>query len=409
MLNNIKDLSRISKKLLIEEPFYGTFLISMNKVFSTRCNKIGLYVNGLDIGVMINPIYWSNLGESQKMWALQHEILHVAFSHILSYPKFPRRNLYLLCCDIFVNENISNKYKPAEEIVTRELVNNYFGINISKLPSALAYYEYLIEVLNEEDMSLFMQTFGDRLNHDTWYHNYHNSDDKGRYDDYLEEGDKVDDDIILKSIEAQIEYMLRVTYSSTSTKGVGSLPGALVDIIEGLFEHIPPVIDWKAFLRRFVSNSNETFSSLTRRKESKRFPDAPGIKTKEKLQIAVAIDTSGSIKTKELVEFFGQIIHIQKTGCSVDIIECDATIHRTYPLKQMPDTKIFGGGGTDFQPVIDYVNENVRKYTCLIYFTDGYAPVPTRCKVPTMWLVSHGGNVNKKLQGSVIEMQPIND
>lgn len=61
---------------------------------------------------------------------------------------------------------------------------------------------------------------------------------------------------------------------------------------------------------------------------------------------------------------------------------------------------------TSFDPVVDYFNENQRKFSCLIYFTDGEAPNPHnppqgRC----LWVLSSMSKMNKKLPGQVIKLE----
>ncbi len=63
---------------------------------------------------------------------------------------------------------------------------------------------------------------------------------------------------------------------------------------------------------------------------------------------------------------------------------------------------MIGRGGTDFQPVIDYIDKH-KDYDGLIIFTDGFAPVPVapnknrRTKI--LWLFNNENNyLNMKLQ-----------
>jgi predicted metal-dependent peptidase len=116
------------------------------------------------------------------------------------------------------------------------------------------------------------------------------------------------------------------------------------------------------------------------------------LKIKKKHNILVAIDTSGSVSDSELLEFFSEIYHIWKTGCTVEIIECDARIHRSYMYNGKFDGKITGRGGTQFSPVIEYYNLHSAKYTVLIYFTDGYGEEPILKPFKrAMWVITSSG------------------
>lgn len=59
---------------------------------------------------------------------------------------------------------------------------------------------------------------------------------------------------------------------------------------------------------------------------------------------------------------------------------------------------------TNFQPVIDYYNENQHKYSCLIYLTDGEASTPQDAKGNILWVLSSESKMNNELPGSVIQL-----
>ena len=155
--------------------------------------------------------------------------------------------------------------------------------------------------------------------------------------------------------------------------------------MDKLFKIKPSIFNWKAYFRRLLGFAIDVFVKKTHRKVSKRFEGAAGIKLKHKHDILVAIDTSGSVSTKELKDFISEIYHIWKAGAGVDVIECDARIHRIYPFKGTFDGTFTGRGGTDFKPVIDYYNQCRKQYSTLVFFTDGYAPVSyTHLTLPTI-------------------------
>lgn len=116
----------------------------------------------------------------------------------------------------------------------------------------------------------------------------------------------------------------------------------------------------------------------------------------------VAIDTSGSVNDKELCDFFSEINHICKSNVDVDICECDAKIERVYKYTGKWDGTISGRGGTYFDPPIEYFNEH-RDYTTLVYFTDGFAPLPSiRIRNnQIIWVITSNGD-HKQWPGKVI-------
>ena len=88
----------------------------------------------------------------------------------------------------------------------------------------------------------------------------------------------------------------------------------------------------------------------------------------------------------------------RKTGVSVTVCECDAYVDKekgVYEFKglsSITDRVVTGGGGTSFDPPIEYLNNRANDFCALIYLTDGYAPTPTvKPSKHTMWVLSADG------------------
>jgi predicted metal-dependent peptidase len=99
-----------------------------------------------------------------------------------------------------------------------------------------------------------------------------------------------------------------------------------------------------------------------------------------------------------------ELYHINKTGTDITVVQCDAAISDISPFNIKKDIQIKGRRGTDFQPVIDYYNENVHKYTCLIYFTDGECSAPTPARGRMLWVLSSQSQLNPDLIGPQIKL-----
>jgi predicted metal-dependent peptidase len=221
-------------------------------------------------------------------------------------------------------------------------------------------------------------------------------------------GDPNMDEATRKLIGKQLEHQVKEIAEHLDKKGSnfrGALPGKLVEWIDSLFEIPKPVTDWKSYFKRFVSSSDKVVTKKSRNKYNKRFPGNPALKIKHKKNILVAIDTSGSVSSDNLVEFLGQLLHIHKTGHEVTVMECDAKITNIFKYKGDKEIAITGRGGTDFQPAIDYFNKNIQTYNTLVFFTDGYAPAPTPPKRPMLWVMTSDGETKtSKFPGKVVYM-----
>ena len=148
-------------------------------------------------------------------------------------------------------------------------------------------------------------------------------------------------------------------------------------------------------LKLFSESSKKTFIKTTLKRPSKRYGTTPGIKIKRKQKLLIAVDTSGSIAVNELALFFGEINHIWRQSSEIMIVECDAAIQKKYDYKGTLPATIKGGGGTCFDPPINYGNTTYHP-DAIIYFTDGYADEPKiKSRCPILWMITSDGITSK--------------
>ena len=205
-----------------------------------------------------------------------------------------------------------------------------------------------------------------------------------------------------KLMEKQLEHMLKEV--AQQVKGRGTVPGEMQGLLDKINSKEPPKFDWRGYLRRFAGGSQKVYTKKLRRKYNKRFEEMAGLKIKPRKHILVAIDTSGSVSDDELREFFHEIDHINKTGADITVLQCDTKINSVKKYSAGDTVEIFGRGGTEFDPVIEYYNEHVRNYSCMVYLTDGecYCNVKPRGKM--LWVISSRSQINEDLPGPKIKL-----
>lgn len=366
------DVIKCIKQLMIESPFYGLFLMNLNKEYSEKIPTAAVILDGINTKMLFNKSYWNTLSDPEQLAVLTHETLHICYQHLLHAKDFSDQKIFNIACDMEVNCYIDNLPK---DVVTVESINAEFGLSLKPRMGFRWYYDELIKIKkdNPEKFDNFMDQLICPDDHSTW-----------------KEFSELDP-AATKIIKNQIEHHVKNTAKSVK-KSRGTIPAGLVTIVEELLNPKPPIFNWKAFFRRFIGNSYQTYTKKTRRKESKRFPGNAGIKVKTKHHILVGIDTSGSVSNEELLEFFNEINHMYKAGTEITICECDAAIHRVYPYKGKFDGKITGRGGTSFDPMIDFYNDNRNKYSVMVIFSDGYAPVDHLKPVgELLWVITSNG------------------
>jgi predicted metal-dependent peptidase len=383
---NIQDgVSRTTKTLILDEPFYGLFLIGINKQYSDRIPTAGVSKHGIGMQLTINPDFFINLSEPHRVGLIKHELLHIAFGHLLLRDLYSDPKLFNIAADLEINQYIDINLLPEGGL----LLTSFPELNLPIKAGTKVYYE-LLEQAKEDGTSPSLDSLMDEMDgqseycHSTWK----------EFDD-LPESDK-------KLIQKQIEHQLKEAAEQTQKKQ-GYIPGELSELIKNLFHIEPAKFDWKSYLRRFVGNSSIVYTKKLRRKYNKRYAENPGLKIKFKNHILVGIDTSGSVNTEELKEFFNELCHMSKTGHKISVAQCDSSLRTVEEFNPKKDWSIHGRGGTSFQPVIDHYNQK-GSYTALVYLTDGEAYAPSDCPKNTLWVLSSISTMNNELPGKIIKL-----
>ena len=394
-MDKAQSLSKTAKDLMLKEPYYGFFLIMLNKLWSRRLPTAGVSKNGINYQLMINDEFWEGLSENHRLGLLKHELLHIAFGHLTTVFKFSDRKMANIAMDMEINQYIDIDYLPEGGI----MIDNYAELNLDRKAGARYYYDKLKEAKDEKDQN---GTSG-CPNFDDLCDQMDSGDgdglpDHSTWDEFenLSEAEQ-------KLIEKQLQKVLGDAKEQTVKKR-GSVPGEIEGVIV-IEEIVAPKFDWRGYIRRFTGISTKVFTKKIRRKENRRFSDNPGLKIKMKQHMLLAIDTSGSVSNEELLEFMNEIHHIYKAGVDITIIQCDTSIRSIEAYRGKNDLKVQGRGGTEFDPVLDYYNENSKKYTSLVYFTDGECDANVKPKGNVLWVISERSSMNMDLPGKVIKLE----
>jgi len=94
-----KLLARATKELMLKEPFYGLFLITLNKVWNEKIDTAGVSKNGINMQLAINSTFWENLSPEYRVGILKHELLHIAFHHLSLRDKYKDHTLFNIAAD----------------------------------------------------------------------------------------------------------------------------------------------------------------------------------------------------------------------------------------------------------------------------------------------------------------------
>lgn len=387
---------------MLKEAFYGMFLIMLNKRWSDNVPTAGVSLNGINYQLDINEEFWSSLTESAHRGLLKHELLHIGFFHLTDYSHLTDHSLANIAMDCEINQYIDPLDLPPGPILpscfpelnlpNKQGTQYYYDklLKASQKPGTCPNLDKMIEGLGDGKIMVSIQgQSGDEdvqlPDHSSW----------SEMSDLPEATQKL--------IKKQTEHILKEVADQV-VKSQGTVPGEFAEILKRISHTEPPKFDWKGYLRRFTGGSTKIYTKKTRRKFNKRYEENPGLKIKPRRHILFAIDTSGSVSTNELQECVNELHHIHKTGTEITVIQADTAISNISKFNHRADFKVHGRGGTSFQPVIDYYNDNTHKFTCLIYFTDGEASAPTPARGRMLWVLSSQSPLNPDLVGPQIKL-----
>lgn len=365
------------KSLLIEEPFYGIFIMGLNKRFDQKIETAAVGIDGINPVLLINKDFWYQLSADMQKAILKHECCHLLFQHLSKnwdYLDKQDSKTTNMAMDCEVNSYIPQLQREPWCYPDR------FGLENNK--GTLYYFEQLMSQNSSESPSS-----GNSSGNSPG-----NSPNGTLVDDHSLWGEVTDAQGQL--VQQQIDFLTKNTVEQIR-RGQGTIPGQFKEYIDSLFEIKPRLFDWKSFLRRYLGSILDIELKKTRKRESHRFPGSAGLRHKKKTQILVVVDTSGSISANDLCDFFSEIHHIHKAGAVVDIIEIDTKIQRHYRYNGKWDMSANGRGGTILTEAINYFNANRRDYSSCVIFTDGYCAVDFKIYGDAMWIIATGGAVQK--------------
>lgn len=377
-------IEKAYKRLLIENPFYGLFLLGISKVIDTSTQTACVRKRGINCELVINPEFWETQNDIQQMNLIQHEVYHIVFQHMFMYNSFPNKEVLNLAADCEVNSYLQN-------LDSTWITPSIWKLQLKK--GTKYYYEEIMKQLPPQSKN--GGAGGSGLPQIT--------DDHSHWQEDFQDCSEAEKQLIKNQINSQIKTAVEQT-----KKMKGTIPGEIQVIVDELLKVKPRVFDWKSYFRRMLGSIYDINIKKTRRKESIRFPESAGIKHKKKISILVAVDTSGSVSNKELQDFFSEITYIYKAGARITILECDSKISADYEYNGKWTGKIHGRGGTDFQPVIDYYRKNRREYSALVYFTDGECDLPDDTPRDTIWVITSDGR-HQDYPGKTIYIPKNND
>jgi len=293
-----------------------------------------------------------------------HEVLHCVYDH------FGRRGdrdpqLFNIANDFAVNADLI-KHRVGEKITTVPCLHDpkYDGMSSEEI------YDKLFENAQKININdLLDKMIDEHLDGEGDGDSDGDGDKEGKGRPKLSEAER-------QQIRDEIKEAMLA--AAQTVDGAGNIPAGVMRMIKELTE---PQMNWRELLRMNLESTIKSDFTWMRASRRGWHMDAvmPGMKNDEMIDIAIAIDTSGSIGEKMLKDFLGEIQGIMDSfpAYKIHVFSFDTDTYNPQQydsdnLDSIIDYEPAGGGGTDFTAIYDYLKKEDIQPRRLVVFTDGY-------------------------------------
>lgn len=186
-----------------------------------------------------------------------------------------------------------------------------------------------------------------------------------------------------------IDWQMALAQAANQARSIGKLPSGIDRLVEELLE---PKLDWQDILLRFIDQSARNDYSWTppNRRHLHDGLYLPSMHNQELSEMVIVADTSGSISQSDFdflaVELSTMLeinaVHVNLLYCDVKVVDYCSVTREDLPL----EIKAKGGGGTDFRPAFEWVEDENISPACLIYLSDMECDsFPEEPDYPVLW------------------------
>lgn len=389
-----KKISQARLKLLFQQPFFGTLTMQLPLVDATDsgwCDTAA--VDGRNI--YYNRKFFNDLDIDEMQFVLCHEVLHVALDH------FGRRthrdpSWWNMANDYVINGMlVQDKIgkMPTKKVDVKDEdgnANQRVGLYDEKYVgwTSEAVYDDLEKRKVKKQMTLDVHL---ELGKDA---KPGGGKGKGKGPGIeLSEED-------LKQIRD--EFKNKVLQAAQAA--AGKMPASLQRLVDMLVE---PKISWRDLLQQNIQSCiTDDFTWMRpNRKHMYGGIFLPTLDKDETIDIAIAIDMSGSISDKMASDFLGEVYGImqQYNDFTISILCFDTQVYnfQTFTKDTSDDLLSYeckGGGGTDFSAFWDYWKENNIEPKKAVVFTDGFpfGSWGPEGYADTLWVITEGAKTRVK-------------
>jgi predicted metal-dependent peptidase len=323
-----------------------------------------------------NRNFVAALSDPEIVFLVGHEVLHCVYDHMDADRRGDRNPMLW---------NIANDY-----VINADLIDGRVGEQIKLVEICYDWkyrgqvseeiYDQLFQEMEENGQIQYTQTLDVHLDREE-------GDDPGAGEggDGDEEGDgkgngssSGPEKYTAEEKEKIKQEFQNAVMQSAKAAGAGNLPGGVKRLLDSLLN---PQLDWRELLAMQVQSvikSDYTYQTPSRKGQDAGFY-LPGMDRETTIDIALAIDTSGSMSDPMLIDILTETKGVmdQYTNFRIHLFCFDTEVHNPQVfteanMDEFLDYEPAGGGGTEFDCCWDYMKENGIQPKKFVMFTDGY-------------------------------------
>lgn len=330
-----------------------------------------------------------------------HEVLHVVYEH--PYRRGDRDpKLWNVACDYAINNYI---------IDTLRLSLPQGGLYSYKYRNMTAEQIYRILDTDDDAFEDMMQSAKSTSLDESLSGESNQSKSGNKYEDIPtqvgevldatdEDGNPLSKDQIEEAVTA-IRQQLSTANKVEALNGTSDLKGVIESNSSIRVDWVASIADWLQDVFSYV----HSYKKPNKRHLARDYYLPSKVPLNNGGELAVAIDTSGSICQEEL-NYFGSILEQMCLDLNISTLRvcyCDTIVRKnehgewwdTFDVQNGDPINLIarGGGGTDFNPPFnlfkDY-SDDTENVCGFIYFTDGYGSVEVdqELDIPTLWAIT---------------------
>ncbi|WP_294557135.1 VWA-like domain-containing protein [uncultured Mailhella sp.] len=413
----LKALEKARSTLVLEHPFFGSLALRMRLCCDGSCAD--LWADGRTLAC--NPAYALAVSEKVLLGSLTHEVLHIALGHHVRRKGRDER-LWNRACNYAVNAVLLEAgFSLPDGALFRP---EYAGRSADDIYSWLARLQdgpsHRAKVTKEEGDEISLAAEGSQgLGGEKGRENRASSaaPRKGEKGSGTEKGGtgrrkpegrergaegsfsgEVRDHPLLKEgmgdearEKAEQEADTALAQASREALRMGDMPASLTRLVK---KRLHPVLSWRDMLARFLeqcSDNDYTWAQPHRRYVHEGLY-LPSRREARLASVALAVDASGSVDAELLSRFCTELSGLLSDfDATLFVLYHDVRVNAcaVYTRADMPFTPVpVGGGGTDYRPVPERLEEEGMLPSCLLWFTDLECDrFPEEPPYPVLWIV----------------------